>query len=347
MQVSITVKKVKHPPLFTDASVCSDKSSDIVLTINDPDKGDDFEIGDVIPIKVKIKNNFEEDKEFDIEVHLYDITEEQSVNDIEDNLDIDKKDTETFEKEIKIPKDADNKDDEYAIYVYIEDEDGYCTSAYAEIDVKRKKDDLSISKFEISPLMQEAGKLIEFIIRVDNLGSKDQDEVYVKVENKDLGLSLVSDKFDIEKYDEDDTMTKQFSFAIPKSINEGSYEIKASVFYSDDTEADSETKQLSVVKKVQPTIPTKTIVKQTEGTIYLIQPTTKPTDNLILTYPAQETQIRVVAEKPAEVRYYLTSNLKSVMDDSLIKILVIIFDVVLLVGSVILFIRAVVYVSRR
>ncbi len=353
--ITIIVKNVKQPPQFIDAARCINKSDNIILTIQNPDDGDDFEIGEIIPIKFKVKNNFDEDKDFEIETHLYDLDEDSSVKELNKDIDIDNKDSETLNAKIKVPKDIENKN--FAVYIYVEDEDGYCASSYKEIEIKRKKDDLSISKFEISPLIQEAGKLIDFAIRIDNLGSRDQDNVYIKIENKELGLNWVSNEFDIEKYDEDDTVTKDFTFLIPNSIKEGNYNIKASVVYDD--LITTETKQLEVVKQIkQPTYTPTTssgdniIVTKTSGKIYLINPSTASADNLILTYPATNVNLvpsssssRDYVHEEVIVKNY-SINVKTFIDDPLVKVLLIIFDIVLLVGSLILFARAIIY-NRR
>ncbi|MCX6750823.1 MAG: Ig-like domain-containing protein, partial [Candidatus Pacearchaeota archaeon] len=155
-EITMLVGNAKEPPKFSDADVCSEdaRNNSIELSIKDPDDGDDFDIGDTISGTLKIKNELEDDMSFDVKIYLYDIKEEQSVEDFDDSVDIDEGKSENIEFSMEIPKDIENK--EFAIYAYVEGEDEECNSAYVEIEINRKKHEVIISEIttdreEVSP----------------------------------------------------------------------------------------------------------------------------------------------------------------------------------------------------
>ncbi len=239
---------LKKPPEFADASQCFEKSDLIEITIKDPDDSDDFEIGETIKIKLKIKNKFDEKLDFDIEVYLYDLDEDESVKDAEDDIKIKPGKSETIELEIKIPDDVEEND--FAIYVFVEDEEERCNSEYVEIDIEREKHKVIIENIEITPELVSPGNDIKVKVDIENIGSSDED-FYIKIENSELNISEKTEEFEIEEYGEDDKETKTFYVKIPENAEEKDYEIKATVVFDDDE--DSEVESFGVSKKTNAT----------------------------------------------------------------------------------------------
>ena len=71
-------------------------------------------------------------------------------------------------------------------------------------------------------------------VEVKNIGSDEQEDVYVLVENKELGISKKSKEFDIEEFDQYDTETALLSIDIPENAEEKEYELKVSAFFSNE-----------------------------------------------------------------------------------------------------------------
>ena len=231
--VKITVKDVKLPPEFNDAPKCNAKDSRIKLDIKKPSEGKDFDVGEIIEIKARIDNDFNKDMDFDVEAHLYDISEDKSIEDSDDSIDIDKGESEDVEFEIKIPDDI--EDNDFAVYVYVEDEDGeFCTSEFTEINIEREDDALKIEEFGAIPSNAKRGGTVTFKVEVQNIGSDEQD-VYVVLENTELGLKLESDIFELEEFGEDDDENFEFEFIVPNNAEIGEYEITATAFFSGDS----------------------------------------------------------------------------------------------------------------
>jgi len=352
--VKITVNDVKQPPEFSDAEQCFNKNSKISITIKEPDNRDDFEIGGNIPVEIKIKNNFDEDLDFEIEAHLYNLNEDESIEDAEEKIDIDEGDSETINLEIPVPDDAD-EDDEYAVYVYIEDENEECNSGYVEIEIERADDALIIEDFSINPDIAGKGKNIIFSVRVKNIGSDDQKDVYIAIVNTELGMNLKSEEFDIEEYDEDDETTKEFLFEIPKNAVDKTYDITAKVFFAG--ESADKTQKLTITNVIIPSASNKEdeenktinyIIAKSGEIIYLDAGTRKDNERKIILTPSTTTdnEIGFVVLNPYKEKAEKRFAKVLWYDEPLIRTLLIILCIAMAVGIVIFIILIIAYKWR-
>ncbi|HDK41876.1 MAG TPA: tandem-95 repeat protein, partial [Candidatus Pacearchaeota archaeon] len=135
--ITITVRDAKEPPKFSDIDRCEITNSSLKIRIKNPDKGDEFKIGETIDVKVKIDNDHNEDLDVDVEVYLYDGDEEEIIDDKDDNMNIDKGKSKTFNFELEIPEDVENND--FYIFVLAEGKNGetLCNEEKVRIDVER------------------------------------------------------------------------------------------------------------------------------------------------------------------------------------------------------------------
>ena len=259
----------KQPLEFEDAPQCSDKSDLIEITIKEPDDSEDFKVTDTIKVKVKIKNNFDEKIKFDIESHLYDLDEDESLEDAKDDIKIKSGYSETIELEIEIPEDV--EDNDFAIYVFVEDEEERCNSDYVKIDIEREKHNVIIEDIEVIPQLVSPGNSIEVIVKIENIGTSDED-AYITIENSELNILEQTEEFDIEEFGDDDSATKRIYVQIPKDAEEKNYEIKATVFF--DGEENSDTASFGVLKKLSYIVLDEIAIKKE-----------KPKVGIILDYP--------------------------------------------------------------
>ena len=232
-EVSINVVDVKLPPAFNDVpsgSKCSVKDSKVSLDIVKPSVSR-LNLGDEFETKVKVKNNLEDDSEFSVKVYLYDLTEDKVVEDVNGKLNVDSGDSGDISLTMKVPVDIENPDNNFAIYVYAESDENNCNTAYKEIKIEREKERLNIAKLEVVPDEQNPGEAITLKVRVENLGTNDQD-AYIEIKNSELGINIKSDEFEIEKAGEKDRITKSFNFLVPKNITNGEYTLVAKVYYN-------------------------------------------------------------------------------------------------------------------
>jgi len=218
---------------FNDVGRCEVINNEIEITIKDPDEGDEFGPGDLIKGKLKLKNDFDEDRDFDIEVYLYDMTDDKDIEEYTDSIkNLDEGTKESIEFEIQIPKNLDVKNN-YALFVkVIEEDDEYCNNEFIEISIEREEDNLIFEEIEINPEIIGCGEYIEIKTKIKNLGDEDQ-EAYVIIENSELNISQKSELFEIEEYDEDDEWVEIFDLMIHEGINIGGYELEISLIFAD------------------------------------------------------------------------------------------------------------------
>jgi len=230
--IKIEVNNMKAPVQFSDIDRCEIINSKLKINIKEPDKGDDFEIGEKINIEVEIENDYNEDLDVDVEVYLYDMDEEKVIEDEDDSADVDEGKDEDFEFEITVPDDI--EDNDYAIFVLAKGKNGerLCNEKYVEINLERKNHEVVIDKLEINPKIVAPGDQMDIEVRVKNTGKGDE-KAYIQIDILRLNISEKSEEFDIERYDDDDEQTEFFSISIPKEAEEGDYELKASVIFED------------------------------------------------------------------------------------------------------------------
>jgi hypothetical protein len=224
---------IAKPFEFTDADTCFVKNNSIEVEVRDPDSGDKFYIGDEINVKVKVYNNLDDDIDADVKAYLYDMTDNEAVDEDDDSVDIDSDDSEELEFTFKVEDDLDESH-EYAIYAYVEGDSNSCNDDYVNIDVKRDKNKLIIDSINMDNDLAICNDNVDMSVKIKNIGSKDQD-AYIVVENSELSVNEKTESFEIEKYDDKDTITKTLSFKIPENMTEGTYNLKIKVYYSGET----------------------------------------------------------------------------------------------------------------
>jgi hypothetical protein len=230
--ITILVGETKEPPKFSDADTCASKNGSIEITMKNPHSGDDFNIGDTINGTVRIKNKFADSRDFDVHVYLYDLKDEQAVGEYDDTISLDNLESGDIDFSIDIPSDTTNKD--FAIYAYVEGDTNECNSNYVNININRQKHDVIVGDITTDQNVVSPGSDLGVNVKTENLGREDE-EVSVLVEIPALNISQRSDQFKIEKYGNKNKNTETLSLTIPESAREGTYEIKASVIFTDGT----------------------------------------------------------------------------------------------------------------
>jgi len=244
--IEIKVNHVKAPPQFSDINRCEIINSKLVIDIKEPDSGDDFEIDEEINIEVEISNDYSEDLDVDVEVYLYDMDEENTIEDKKDSMDVDEGKNEDFEFTITVPNDIEDHD--YAIFVLAEGKNGetLCNEKYVEINLERKDHDVIVSDVIISPEISFPGGDIDVKVDVENIGN-DEEDVTIQIKNTELGILVTSEEFEIEEYDEDDFESKSFNIQIPEDAEEKEYELTVTVYFDNGDEKHTLTKNFAVM----------------------------------------------------------------------------------------------------
>lgn len=225
------------PPEFSDVDErCESLDSRVKIEIQKPDDGDDFMLGDEIDVKIELKNELEDDYEFDIEVYLYDGDEEEILEEYRDSIELDKNDRERIRLNFDVPKDIDPSN-RFAIFVKaIDDDEEFCNEEFVMLDLNREKHDVIVSKLEVEENHFKCGDIVGIKVKVNNIGMKDED-VFVRLESSELGFFEETEEFELEKYDEDDEEIINFYIKMPEYTEAGEYKVKATVFFDDNSES--------------------------------------------------------------------------------------------------------------
>ena len=191
-------------------------------------------VSDDIEIELSLDNTGTEDiDDIKIEACLYDEENDECIID-EDDMELDDnfklKDGDEISQIIKYHVNANDIDaaGDYVLYVkaYSDDleEENLCIDDSEAITITEDEfvllDDVSI------PESASCGETITITADVWNVDSSRQDEVSVKVVNKELGIDQTIDAGDIDDWDKSDI---SFDLEIPKDADEKSYALKFTV----------------------------------------------------------------------------------------------------------------------
>lgn len=234
--------------LFDDLDTCkSGIVGDLVLKIKDPDGGDDFEVGEEIEVEIEVENNADENKRIVVEISLYNIDEDDEIENTDDDKKIKDNDEEKFDLTLNVPDDFEN--DDYLVFVKAYEkgnEKSQCIEGAVEIDLEREKHDVVIKDFSLNPREVLVGNSLNIDIEIENIGESDED-VYIVLEIKELGIIMESETFEIEEFGDDDFFSGSFFIEIPNDTKKGEYELEIKVVFDDGEDVEKEI--ISVLEK--------------------------------------------------------------------------------------------------
>ncbi|AJF62190.1 MAG: hypothetical protein QT11_C0001G0029 [archaeon GW2011_AR20] len=242
MPVSVRVDpKVCKDGRVSDGNQINDPTSgNLILDINEPDDGDNFGPGDEIRVEVNVENNDDNDLDVIVEAKLYNIDQNSEIVSIESsdiNLDEDGGDDD-FELTLKVPtsdSDLDEGDDFVLFIKTYEDgnEDENCNYDSLSLDFERESNDVTVNSVIVNPSVAMCSETVNVAVEVQNVGTRDQDVVQVRVKETTLGMDLSSETFSLDEFDRSgDTALKTFAFTLPKDTAPGDYFIDTKIFFT-------------------------------------------------------------------------------------------------------------------
>lgn len=232
-----------HPEVCKDGPV----GDSLRLDVNDPDNGDDFAPGDIIDIDVTVENDGSKDLDVIVEVFLYNVDEDDEIERVEsDEEDIDDGDDFDFDDlELEIPLDNDvSEDDDYILFIKAfedGDEDDNCVEEQINIEIEREKHDVRIERVNLVPSSARPGEFVDVSVSFINVGSKDEDDVFVRLTSNELGWDETSNPIDIDDGEsKDNDGVARFSLLVPRDVAAGEYSVLAVVNFDDGDEQSDE-----------------------------------------------------------------------------------------------------------
>jgi len=197
----------------------------LVISFKEPDDGDEIFVGETIEGELKIKNTGSSDVDADIEIVLFDETDDDEIEEIEFDRDIEGDESETFGFEFDLDYDLDESHT-YVLYARVNDGDN---SYYKEIDldVERKSHDIVVEDMRVHVV----GDKLEVLVGLLNQGKKDE-EVYIELDIIGLGLGKTSERFSLGDWESDNNqMYKKFVFDLEPDVEGGVYDAEATIHY--------------------------------------------------------------------------------------------------------------------
>ena len=202
---------------------------------------DEAKPGDSLEFRVQVRNNL-------TELEIQDITVDVTIEEIDDGSDLDDESSDfnlnpgrdkRVTLKFNVPENA--NEDTFNVIIHAEGEDENGTTQEIEIsldlEVDRETHQIKILSKSLSPSELLCGKRnSQLSVHMINLGSEDEDDVFLRVFNPDLNLDVTEDIGEMNSDSDDDTneFSRIFNIIVPKDIEPGSYPITLRATYDND-----------------------------------------------------------------------------------------------------------------
>lgn len=197
---------------------------------------------DQVEVEVDIENNGNEDIEnINIEWALYTQDGEKVLDGDAEDIDLDEGDDDTISFTIDVdPKDLDSGTEDYVLYVSATGEitdgtfegDDSCSSDSQSVKVLLDNDFVVVDKEGLDiPTTMQCGVPTTISGDVWNIGSKDQDDVYILFYSSQLDLDQ---RLEIGDIDSLDSESFSFELTLPKNVESKTYSIEIEVYDEDE-----------------------------------------------------------------------------------------------------------------
>ncbi len=196
--------------------------------------------GDDVKITVEFENLYDRQDE-DLDINDIDATitardiDDGDDFDTDDSFDLNAEEKQSMTLSFKIPIDAD--EDTYSVDIDADgvDDNGNSVRVSATVDYEVQKEShaLKITKFTVAPSTASCSpRTITLGVELTNYGRNDEDQVSYGIRQPVLGMEI--NQFDISLTNDlsetDSKYRRDVRFAIPDSINPGTYQIELTAF---------------------------------------------------------------------------------------------------------------------
>ena len=219
-----------------EAEICDEglQGNKLSISIDEPDNSDDFKPGETVNVEFDVENDDNDDIDVEIQIILWDSTDGDEVDTYDvDDLNIDDNEDESFDVDYELPTDL---DEDHTYYLYIKanedgDEEDECTYERVRINIELDDDDVVITSTDVSPSTLDCGDDFVLTVEVESIGTDEQEDVYISLDESELDLSASTDYFDLGDHnDNDNDHQATFSLDLPSDLDAGDYYIDVKVY---------------------------------------------------------------------------------------------------------------------
>ncbi len=200
-----------------------------------PESNDDIEAGTLIAVEIDVENKDSRDHDVILEAVLYNLDEEDVLDDFDDDRNIDNGETETFKFNLQLPSDTD-EDDDVRLYVkaFVEGSEGtHCIQQDLGFDVQELENKVVIESLTLSPETPVCGQTVFGTVHVVNRDNDEQD-VVVTIRSDELSILKQLPLVTLDEgFTRGSEQFQQFSFVMPQTARAGSYILSAIANYED------------------------------------------------------------------------------------------------------------------
>jgi len=203
---------------------------------------------------VTVKNFFPRNSDIEIEDIVITVTidkiDEGDEIDAESNeFDLDPQEDDNQELTLQVPLLVEEGD--YDVVIEVEGEDrnrnNYRDEITIKLEVRKEDDELIIRTASLSSAVLDCSRTARLDVEVINLGSDDQEEIRVKIENQQLGIVIDERDIELDEGDDEDSIFERFyTLNIDEDVAPGTYGISIKAYYDDDKLADQATVDLVI-----------------------------------------------------------------------------------------------------
>ncbi len=221
---------IKDLNVWTDG----DKTS----SVNNGETVDEVKPGDKVEFSIEVSNLFTDDmkiEDVEVEITIYDIDDNENMDETSDSEDIDENDEEDFDVDFTIPTMLDEGKYTVDIEVSGEDEEGgdHYKKWTIYLEVEKKSHEIIISEAELRTSVLQCIRSTTLDIELTNIGEDEEDEVKLIVSAPELGIDFTKINIDLEEGDDEDSQYKKsFTISVGDDFKAGNYPITVKAYYN-------------------------------------------------------------------------------------------------------------------
>ncbi len=241
--VSITVTQLPLPEEVLTCRTTGNPNNDLSIEIDDIKvikgfgKDNEWFPFDEVEVKINVENNNRDEKIKDIIVGwgIYNTaTGEWYLDDEENDFNLKKRTDKEIVLSFKLDDDIDELEDgDYEFYVWATGEDAddneICAYDSEELTMEIEDDFVILDDIKIVETAQ-CGMDVQIAGDVWNIGDDDQEDVYIMIYNKELGINQKVEIGDIDSFDKEEFST---NILISEDADEGKYSLEFRVYDED------------------------------------------------------------------------------------------------------------------